>query len=112
MTNEQAAEMLNLLKQIAENTQRKPKAGTAQPKLGKHKYGEYKNVMLTDDEHKRLQGVYGASLEAAIRYLDEAIELKGYTYKSHYLLMCKQGSWVKDAILGAQQQSTTTTELF
>lgn len=62
----------------------------------KHKYGEYKNVLLTDDEYDRLVMEYSeCNTIKAIEYLDEAIEMKGYKYKSHYLALRK---WVFDAI--------------
>ena len=62
----------------------------------KHKYGEYKHVLLTDDELDKLYRDYGEyQTQEAIKYLDEAIEMKGYKYKSHYLAMRK---WVFDAV--------------
>lgn len=61
-------------------------------KKKKHKYGEYKNVLLTDDELKKLQSQY-PDWEDKITELDEAIERKGYKYKSHYLTILK---WARD----------------
>lgn len=62
----------------------------------KHKYGEYDHVRLTDQERDRLFDRYGERLTmAAIRYLDEYIERKGYKAKSHYLTIIK---WVIDAV--------------
>lgn len=62
----------------------------------KHKYGEYKHVLLKDEELKKLNTEYGEeTTKKAIKYLDESIEMKGYKYKSHYLAMRK---WVFDAI--------------
>lgn len=62
----------------------------------KHKYGEYKNVLLTDEEYDRLVMEYSeCNTIKAIEYLDEAIEMKGYKYKSHYLALRK---WVFNAI--------------
>lgn len=62
----------------------------------KHKYGEYKNVLLTDTEIDKLNCEYGEdNTNEAIKYLDEYIEMKGYKAKSHYLAIRK---WVFDAI--------------
>ena len=62
----------------------------------KHKYGEFKNVLLTDVELQKLNKDFGEEkTQRAIKYLDEAIEMKGYKYKSHYLAMRK---WVFEAL--------------
>lgn len=59
----------------------------------KHKHGEYKNVLLTDEEYNKLLEQYGSSsLETIITYLDEYIEMKGTKYKSHYLVIKKWGA--------------------
>ena len=63
-------------------------------KESKHKYGEYKNVLLTDKELQSLKSDY-TNYEELIRYLDEYIEMKGYKAKSHYLCIKK---WVIDAV--------------
>lgn len=60
----------------------------------KHKYGEYKNVLLKDEELQALQKDY-PNWETLIKYLDEYIEMKGYKAKSHYLCIKK---WVVDAV--------------
>ena len=57
----------------------------------KHKYGEYKNVLLTDTEYENLKEKL-RDREKWITEVDEGIELKGYTYKSHYLAILK---WAK-----------------
>jgi len=62
----------------------------------KHKYGEYKHVLLTDDEYTKLINDFGSSLALeSITYLDEYVEMKGTKYKSHYLAIRK---WVIDAV--------------
>lgn len=60
----------------------------------KRKYGEYKNVLLTDDEYNRLKNDYN-NYEELIRFLDEYIEMKGYKAKNHNLAIRK---WVVDAV--------------
>jgi len=57
----------------------------------KHKYGEYKHVLLTDEEYEKLKDKVD-NREEWIKKLDEGIELKGYKYKNHYLAILK---WYK-----------------
>lgn len=59
----------------------------------KKKYGEYQHVLLTDSEYEKLKEKFPKSYEDKIREMDEAIELKGYKYKSHYLAILK---WAKE----------------
>lgn len=70
------------------------KSSTASAKASKHKYGEYKNVLLKDEELQKLKEEYG-NWQELIKYLDEYIEMKGYKAKSHYLCIKK---WVVDAV--------------
>ena len=62
---------------------------SATPKATKHKYGEYKNVLLTDDEYAKLQEKFPNDYMQKIENLSEGIALKGYKYKSHYLAILK-----------------------
>lgn len=58
--------------------------------ISKDKYGEFANVLLTDNEYKKLVekfGEEGANLW--IITLSEGKELKGYTYKNDYLAILK-----------------------
>lgn len=65
-------------------------------KPSKHKYGEYKHVLLTDKEFDKLTDDFGSELrDKAIVFLDEYIAMKGTKYKSHYLAIRK---WVIDAV--------------
>ena len=65
-------------------------------KPSKHKHGEYKHVLLLDDEYGKLCMEYGEEMtEKAVKFLDEYIEMKGYKAKSHYLCMKK---WVFNAV--------------
>ena len=73
-----------------------PKQKKPSSKPSKHKYGEYKHVQLSDNEHEKLLTEYGEeTTQKAITFLDEYIEEKGYKSKSHYLAIRR---WVIDAI--------------
>lgn len=62
----------------------------------KHKYGSYEHVLLSADEHEKLNNEFGEEeTNKAIEYLDEYIEMKGYKAKSHYLAIRK---WVFNAV--------------
>lgn len=50
----------------------------------KHQYGEYKNVLLTDDELAKLREQFPHDWAARIERLSEYIASKGAKYKSHY----------------------------
>ena len=58
-------------------------------KAEKHKYGDYKNVFLTDEELEKLKERFPTDWNERIQRLDSGIELKGYKYKSHYLAILK-----------------------
>lgn len=70
-------------------------------KASKHKYGEYKHVLLKDEELQALKRDY-SNWEELIKYLDEYIEMKGYKAKSHYLCIRK---WVVKAVEEHSAQS-------
>lgn len=77
------------------NSNKESKNSNKEKKV-KHKYGQYQNVLLTDNELDRLKADYGAStVDKAITFFDEYIEEKGYKSKSHNLAMRR---WVFDAI--------------
>lgn len=66
------------------------------PKPKKKAYGEFKHVKLTDEEYINLSTTYGAETrDAAIKFLDEYMEDKGYKSKSHYMAIRR---WVIDAV--------------
>lgn len=52
----------------------------------KHKYGEFKHVLLTDDEYGRLCNDYTKQIaDTYIRKVDEYCEMKGASYKNYNL---------------------------
>ena len=77
-------------------------------KKSKHKYGEFKRVLLADEELEKLNKEFGEEkTQKAITYLDEYIEMKGAKYKSHYLAMRK---WVFNAVEEKEQKSAKTND--
>lgn len=50
----------------------------------KHKYGEYKNVLLTDEEVQKLLAEFPDDLQERIDRLSEYIESTGKKYRSHF----------------------------
>ena len=54
----------------------------------RHKYGEFKNVLLSDKDLEKLKAEYGEELvEKYIKKMDEWIELNGRRYKNYYLAL-------------------------
>jgi Asp-tRNA(Asn)/Glu-tRNA(Gln) amidotransferase C subunit len=53
------------------------------PKKQKHKYGEYNNVLLTDEELQKLKAEY-SDFEERIERLSSYVASTGKKYKSHY----------------------------
>lgn len=52
-------------------------------KKTKHKYGEYQNVLLTDEELAKLKTEFPNDFEIRIEQLSEYIEIKAPKYKNH-----------------------------
>ena len=50
----------------------------------KHKYGEYGNVLLTDEEFAKIKDKFPSDYQSWIDRLSGYIESKGVKYKSHY----------------------------
>ena len=65
--------------------------GGKPPRAPKHKYGEYKNVLLTDDELQKLKTEF-SDYESYIERLSGYIESSGKKYKSHYATI---RNWVR-----------------
>ena len=60
------------------------KEDTIQKKLSKRKYGEFENVLLTDEEHQKLKDKFGNEAEGLIGQLSTYLASRGKHYKSHY----------------------------
>ena len=70
----------------------------------KHKYGEYNNVLLSDDELEKLKTEY-SDYEERIERLSAYIASKGVKYKSHYATI---RNWArKDKKEKAEKKGTT-----
>ncbi|MBT9132974.1 MAG: hypothetical protein DDT33_01505 [Firmicutes bacterium] len=52
--------------------------------IQKKEYGEFSNVLLTDEEYSKLQDKFGDQVNCKIEILSEGIASKGYKYKNHY----------------------------
>ena len=70
------------LKELSTNKQSTDK-DTASPK--KSKYGDAENVLLTDEEYKKLKDRFPSDYEERINNLSYYIASKGAKYKSHYM---------------------------
>ena len=75
---------------IVDSTSDEANAGKP-AKSVKHKYGEYKNVLLTDDELNKLKERF-IDYQERIERLSEYIASKGTKYKSHYATIL---SWAR-----------------
>lgn len=79
--------------------------GPHDPKVKKHKHGEFKQVLLSDSEVESLKEKLGEQvMHEYIRRLDEYIGSKGASYKSHYLTILK---WHRDDENKAKPQKDT-----
>jgi hypothetical protein len=68
--------------QLNTNIQNTKKQNTKKENIDiKREYGEFKNVLLTDDEYKKIEGINALS---QIENLSRYIASTGKRYKSHY----------------------------
>ena len=73
----------------------------------RHKYGEYKNILLTDKELERLISDYGKPIiDEYIQKMDEWIELNGKRYKNYNLALRK---WLKNAKIEPTKKETSNS---
>ncbi|MBP2663770.1 MAG: hypothetical protein H6Q71_1718 [Firmicutes bacterium] len=76
--------------------------GIRKIKKVKNKYGNFKNVLLTEDELFKLENEYGVGdTKTAIEYLSAYIEEKGYKSKSHNLAIRR---WVFEASMNKKNK--------
>lgn len=75
------------------------------PKAQKHKYGEYKHVLLTDAEYDRLISDYGKEItEKYIKKVDEYCEQSGKRYQN-YNLAIRNTFMSKDGVVAAKKNN-------
>lgn len=83
-----------------------PAEPTKPPAPQKHKYGEYKNVLLTDEEYEKLQNEFPNDYEERIERLSSYIASKGAKYKNHLATI---RNWArKDREKVAEDEMATT----
>ena len=71
------------IKDIISDSDESAPAPAKKSKPVKHKYGEYKNVLLTDEELQKLKTEY-SDYEERIERLSSYVASTGKSYKSHY----------------------------
>lgn len=71
---------------------KKEKSCAKKEKEPKREYGEYKNVLLTDSDAKKLRDEYGDDAVGIVQNYSEYKEMKGYKYKNDYLAIRKWGA--------------------
>lgn len=84
------------------NTSNIPPEDPKPQKPSKHKYGEYNNVLLTDDELDKLKTEY-SDWEERIERLSSYVASTGKSYKSHYATI---RNWARKDQEKSQQQPT------
>lgn len=72
----------------------------------KHAHGEHKNVLLTNDEYKKLTERFTDYAER-IDYFSNRLEIKGYKYNSHYLAILEWAKKDKEANKSAERSYDT-----
>ena len=71
----------------------------------RHKYGEYKNVLLSDDDLSKLKTEFPLDWEARIENLSSYIESTGKSYKNHLATI---RIWARKETAKPQAQKTTS----
>ena len=75
--------------------------GIEKPKKEIVKYGQFKNVILSEVEYAKAKEKYKEDLEPMIEKLSSYIQSSGKTYKSHYATF---SSWVHNSIIEEKQK--------
>lgn len=76
----------------------------------RHKHGDYKHVLLSDDEMERLKTDYGQELtDKAIRVVDNYCEMSGKRYKNYNLVI---RSWGMDRAKQDQQKKPEKKSIY
>ena len=84
---------------INNNNKTSKKKITKEPR---HKYGEFKNILLSDKDLEKLKAEYTEELvEKYIKKMDEWLELNGKHYKNYYLALRQ---WMNKELSKKQQK--------
>ena len=80
----------------------KPKRKCVQ-RTKKKKYGEYKHVLLSDDDHKKLVEKWADKLDYGIEVFDTYMETSGRRYENHYRMLLS--GWPAERIEQGKRES-------
>ncbi len=85
--------------------------GTVKKEVKRHKYGEYRNVLLSDEEYEKLKAEFPGDFGERIEKLSEYIAKKGDKYKSHLAVI---RSWAREEKEAAESAGSSfdTDEFF
>ena len=75
----------------------------------RHKYGEYKNVLLSDEDLEKLQNEFPLDWEARIENLSSYIESTGKSYKNHLATI---RNWARNEKAKPPQKSASGGNVF
>lgn len=84
---------------------REGKESIGKEKPIRHKYGEYGNVLLTDEEYAKLQDEFPSDYEARIESLSSYIASTGKTYKNHLATI---RNWARNEKPKQQEQKSNS----
>lgn len=97
----------NLREREAEDKAAEAAAPTpSKPAIVRLAYGEFKNVLLSDDELEKLKADYPDSYKDYIERLSSYVERTDKTYKSHYATL---KSWIRQDNEKAQEKDRAST---
>ncbi|MBO7696199.1 MAG: hypothetical protein J6T10_26485, partial [Methanobrevibacter sp.] len=72
-------------------------------KKEKKSYGEFANVLLTDEQYQKLKEIYYHHLSNAIETLSTYIKSSGRKYKDHYAVLGKH-NWVYKKLVKEEEE--------
>lgn len=97
-TNEQR---MNTTKELIKKDKKEKK--DIYSEKNKKSYGEFANVLLTDEQYKKLSEIYCQHTSEAIETLSTYIESSGKKYKSHYAVLGKH-NWVYKKLVKEEEE--------
>lgn len=91
----------------------KEKSPKSKSKSKKKKFGEFQNVLLSDEELEKLKTFFPHDLDDRITRLDEYIENSGRKYKNHYLTIktwARKDGYDFEAVQKAEEKASQPME--